>query len=39
MPHTEMANHLLESAQPETHENIGFVFLGQKIRGSNVKMP
>ena len=39
MPHTEMADHFLESVQHETHENIGFVFIGQKIRGSDAKMP
>ena len=32
MPHTEMADH-------ETHKNISFVFLGQKVRGSDAKMP
>ena len=36
-PHTEMAYHFLEIAQHETHENIGFVFLGQKIKGSDAK--
>ena len=39
MPRTEKADHFLESAQHETHINIGFVFLGQKIRGSDTKMP
>ena len=39
MPRTEMADHFLESAQHEKHENIGFVFLGLKIRGSDAKMP
>ena len=39
MPRTEMADHFLESAQHETHKNIGFVFLGQKQRGSDAKMP
>ena len=38
MPRTEMADHFLESAQHETQENIGFVFLGQKIRGSDAKI-
>ena len=39
MPRTEMADHFLESVQHETHENIGFVLVGQKIRGSDAKMP
>ena len=39
MPRTEMADHFLESAQHETHKNIGLVFLGQKIRRSGAKVP
>ena len=39
MPRTEMADHFLESAQHETHENVGLASLGQKIRGSDAKMP
>ena len=39
MPRTEIADHFSESTQHETHENIGFVFLRQKIRGSDAKMP
>ena len=33
MPRTEMADHFLESVQHETHENVGLVFVGHKIRG------
>ena len=39
MPRTEMADHFLESGQHETPENIGFIFLGQQVRGSDAKMP
>ena len=35
---TEMADHFLESAAHKKHENTGLIFLGQKIRGLEVKM-
>ena len=39
MPRVEMADHFFESAHHEIHKNIGFVFLGEKIRGSDAKTP
>ena len=39
MLHTEMADQFLDSVQHGTHENIGLVFVGQKIRGYETKIP